>query len=99
MKETHTQPQPELDQALLRQLVRQLKIINFWISLYGGLLLLVLGIILYMIFQVVTFVRDTNQRIDEVRSNVSDSVNIQKQACESTGGFGDFLRANTDVCN
>lgn len=99
MKETHTQPQPELDQALLRQLVRQLKIINFWISLYGGLLLLVLGIILYMIFQVVTFVRDTNQRIDEVRTNVSDSVNIQKQACEGDGALSNWLRENTNACN
>ena len=88
--------QPEaLDPSLLRQLVRQLKIINFWISLYGTLLLIALGIILFLMFQVFSFVRDTNDRIDQAR----DSVNIQRQACQSDGAFGDFLRSRSGLCD
>lgn len=94
MKPEPQQTPEHLDPALLRQLVRQLKIINFWISLYGSLLLLVLGVILYLIFQVVGFVRDTNDRIDTMR----DNVNVQRQACDSEGSLGDFLRSTTKLC-
>lgn len=79
---------------LQRQLLRQLKVMNFWISLFGTLLLVCLGIMLYLIFQIVGFVNDTNQRISEVR----DNLDVQSRACESDNSFGGWLRDSTDLC-
>ncbi len=87
-----------MDEKLQRQLVRQLKIINFWISFYGIIMIAILGFLLYMIIQMVTFVQDTNKRIESLKTNVTDSVNVQKQACEGTGGFSDLIRSQTNLC-
>lgn len=87
-----------MDEKLQKQLVRQLKIINFWISFYGIIMIAIMGFLLYMIIQMVTFVQDTNRRIDALKNNVTDSVNVQKQACENTGPLGDLLKSKTDLC-
>lgn len=87
-----------MDQQLQKQLVRQLKIINFWISFYGIIMIIIMGFVLYMIIQMVMFVQDTNRRIESLKSGVTDSVNVQKQACDGTGAFSDLLRDKTDLC-
>lgn len=88
-----------MDEQLQRQLIRQLKIINFWISIYGAIFLVALGFIIFMIFQLVTFVQTTNDRIDQLKNSASDSVNIKKNSCENQGPFGELLRSKTEVCN
>ncbi len=80
--------------VLLRQLVRQMKLLNTWITIFGVTVLIILGFIVFMIVQIVGFISDANQRIGEV----GDSLDVQSRACESDGGFGDWLRGSTDVC-
>jgi len=87
-----------VDDKVARQLVRQLKIINFWISFYGIIMIAILGFLLYMIIQMVTFVQDTNKRIEQMRTDAADSLNVQKKTCDGGGAVADWLRANTDIC-
>ena len=88
-----------MDEKVARQLVRQLKIINFWISFYGIIMIAILGFLLYMIIQMATFVQDTNKRIEEMRTSAADSLNVQKQSCEGNGAISDWLKKNTEICN
>lgn len=76
-------------------LVRQLRIMNRWIAVFGVLVLGTLAIVLFMLFQIVMFVRDTSQSVQ----SVGDSVNLQRQACQSEGAFGDFMRSRTGFCD
>lgn len=87
-----------MDEKLQTQLIKQLKIMNFWITLYGTLLLVVLVFILYMIFQVVTFVQRTNDQINSLKNSASDSVNVQKNVCKGDSQFSKYLKNNTDFC-
>lgn len=88
------QDRPDTDIDIQRKLLRQLKLLNLWISIFGTIVLVTLAVVLFMVFQLVGFVRDTNQRVDEVRQNLD----VQSQACDSEGGFGDFLRQRTGFC-
>jgi hypothetical protein len=83
---------------LTAQLVRQLKIMNFWISVFGVLFLATLGVIIFMLWQMVSFVQDTNERIDALRTSASDSVNVEKRICESDSAFADAIKSRTSLC-
>ena len=87
-----------MDTQLQRQLIRQLKLLNFWITTFGVLFLAGLAIILYLLFQTVMFVRDTGEKIQAAQTEVRDSVNVKKQVCEGEGSFSNFIRASTDAC-
>ena len=87
-----------MDDKLARQLVRQLKIINFWISFYGIIMIAIMGFLLYMIIQMVMFVQDTNKRIEQIRTDAADSLNVQKKSCGDGSPLADWLKNNTDIC-
>ena len=87
-----------MDDRLAKQLVRQLKIINFWISFYGIIMIVILGFLLYVIIQMVMFVEDTNKRIEQMRTEATDSINVQKKTCESGNAVSDWLKTNTEIC-
>lgn len=76
-------------------LVRQLRIMNRWLTVFGVLVLGTLAVMLFLLFQIVVFAHDTSQRIQAA----GDSVNIQRRACQSEGSFGDFIRSRTGFCD
>lgn len=87
-----------MNEDIQRQLVRQLKLLNFWITTFGVLFLVAFAIILYFLFQTVMFVRDTSQKIDTFKTEVNSSLDVKKQVCDGEGGLSDFLRQSTKTC-
>ncbi|MCB9819934.1 hypothetical protein H6796_01365 [Candidatus Nomurabacteria bacterium] len=86
------------NEVLLKQLVRQVKILNFWITLFGSLFLVGIVIAGFLLWQVVAFIGQTNQKIEDMKTSASDSLNVQKKTCESDGKIGSWFRENTEVC-
>lgn len=82
-----------MDDQLAKQLIRQLKLLNFWITLFGVTMLIGFAIIGFLLWQVISFVQTTSQRIDETR----EQFDVQQQVCEGDGRFSDFVR-NTGAC-
>lgn len=85
------------NEVLLKQVVRQMKIINFWITLFGSLFLVALLIAGFLLWQLVSFIGETNRKIDAAKSGVSDSLNVKKQSCDNST-IGSWLKQNTDMC-
>lgn len=85
------------NELLMKQLIRQLKIMNFWISVYGALILVVLVVMGYMIFKVVTFVNDTNRKIDNITTQTKESLDFKSKVCNSDS-IGELLTNRTEVC-
>lgn len=81
-----------------RQLVRQLKIINFWISFYGIIVIIVMLVMAFMVFKVVTFVGETNSRIDGVKSTISKELNAKQKLCNNEGSLSNLIKDRTDFC-
>ncbi len=86
-----------MHETLLKQLTRQLKILNFWITLFGSLILISFVIIILLLFKVVTFVQDTSQKVSDLQQKTSNTLNVEKQLCANKS-FSDFLQDKTDVC-
>ncbi len=87
------------NEKVQKQLLRQMRIINFWISLFGSIVIIGIIVMIYILWQVMSFVHDTNKRIDNIKNSTTDSLNLQKKACEGTGSLADYFKKNTDICN
>ncbi|MDQ3065201.1 MAG: hypothetical protein M3Q36_02935 [bacterium] len=85
-----------MDEVLLKQLIRQIKVLNFWITLFGTLFLIVLLVSGFLLFQLVTFMRDTKQSIEGLQNSTSQTLDIQKRVCGSN--LKDLLGEDGDYC-
>jgi hypothetical protein len=86
-----------MDEVLLRQLVRQLKILNTWITIVGGLILAVIIVCAFLLFKVVTFVQDTSDKVNNLQQKTEDNLNVKKQICESNS-IGNLLENRSSLC-
>lgn len=87
-----------MDEVLLKQLVRQLKILNMWIAIGGTLMLVAFLVCIFLLFKVVTFMQDTSDKLNALQDKTQNSLNIQKQLCESDT-FSGFLERKSELCS
>ena len=80
-----------MNEELQKQLIRQLKLLNFWITIFGTLILIALLITGFMVYKVVSFTNSTRNEIRELKATVS--------VCEDEGGVGGFIKEQTNLCN
>lgn len=86
-----------MDEALLKQLIRQMKILNIWISVFGTLILVAFIICLYLVFKVVIFVQDTRDQLSSIKQDTENTLNVQKQLCDSAT-ISEFLSGRSSFC-
>lgn len=87
-----------MNDKVAEQLVRQLKILNFWITTFGVLFLVTLAVIAYMLFQVFTFVKKTNDTVVNLKNETAQRLDVKNNACAGQGSVAEWLRS-TGVCN
>lgn len=87
-----------MDEKLQRQLIRQLKILNFWITTLGVLLLIALSIIAFVLFQTVSAIKNTTDKIRNLEETAASRVDVQKQLCSGTGAVSSFAK-QANLCN
>ena len=78
------QQRPLIDDKLARELTRQLKIINFWISLFGSIIVITLLILGLLIFKVVTYVESTEQKVSDLRQKTVNTLNVKDDLCKNS---------------
>lgn len=86
-----------MDENVAKQLIRQLKIMNLWISIFGTLILAMLLVLGYLVFKVVTFVHDTNDKIETISIQTKESLDFKSKLCKSDS-VGDLLMSRTEIC-
>lgn len=86
-----------MDDIVVRQLTRQLKILNFWITLFGSALLICMIVIGILIFKLVTFTHRTEQTVSNLQQKTEQSLNLQQKLCDSKVGSSLFS-SETSVC-
>ena len=87
-----------MNDQLAKQLVKQLKILNFWVTSLGVLLLAGLVVIGILLFQVISFVRDTSHNITNFTTSTQQKLDLKTQACAGNDSFSTFIKSKTDVC-
>lgn len=86
-----------MDQTLLSQLVKQLKILNFFLILFGVLILASIVAIGFMLFQVITFAQEASNNFEDFKMQSSEALNLRQQIC-SDSTIGAFLRSKDGLC-
>lgn len=86
-----------MDDALLRQLTRQLKILNLWISIVGTLILASIIVCIILLVKVFTFVHHVETQITDVQQKTSQNLDLKQKLCDSSS-FSGLLQNKTNVC-
>lgn len=73
-----------MEEVVAKQLTRQLKIINFWISLFGSIIVIVLLILGFLVFKMVTFVQSTEQKVTDLRNKTAQTLNVKDDICKNS---------------
>ncbi|MBL8122324.1 hypothetical protein JNM87_06280 [Candidatus Saccharibacteria bacterium] len=73
-----------MDDATARQLVRQLKIMNFWVTLFGSMIVLTLVVLGFFIFKIVTFVHSTEQKVSDLQRKTTQTLNVKDDLCKNS---------------
>ncbi|MDL2363605.1 MAG: hypothetical protein QFB86_04465 [Patescibacteria group bacterium] len=86
-----------MEDLLVKQLTRQLKLLNFWITLFGTLFLVGFIILGVLVYKLVTFTHDTTAKFDALQQKTEQTINVQKQLCDSKN-VGSLLHKQTSIC-
>jgi predicted PurR-regulated permease PerM len=86
-----------MDEVLLRQLTRQLKLLNFWLATMGTLILVAVIVCIVLLIKVVTFVHHTQDQISNLQQKTQQSLDVKSKLCGSNT-VSDFLQNKSDVC-
>ncbi len=73
-----------MEEVVAKQLTRQLKIINFWISLFGSIIVIVLLVLGFLVFKMVTFVQSTEQKVTDLRNKTAQTLNVKDDLCKNS---------------
>ena len=87
-----------MDEALLRQIVRQLKFLNFWITFFGVIIIVTLAITGVVLFKIVTIANSSIKKIDSFQQQTTKSLNVKQQLC-ADNSLSSLLRSQTSFCN
>lgn len=70
-----------MNDVLLKQLVRQVKILNFWVSFFGILFIATFVIAGILLFKAITYLHDAQKSIQNIQTKTSQTLDVQDQAC------------------
>jgi hypothetical protein len=81
-----------LEDQTAKMLARQLKIMNFWISLFGSLILAIMIFMIILVHRISTVTT-------KVGSNIKDAADLKAKICDNQNKFTDFLKEKGVDCN
>ena len=81
-----------MNEDLTRQLLHQLKIINFWITLFGSIIVITLLFLGFLVSRVVTYVHNTEQKVTDLRNKTTQTLNVKDDLCKNS------LLSGTSYC-
>jgi hypothetical protein len=73
-----------MEEILLKQLVRQMKILNFWITFFGMLFIATVIIGGILLYKAVTYIHHVDQSIQNLQQKTSQTLDVQQQLCNSS---------------
>ncbi|MFZ1458600.1 MAG: hypothetical protein WAT17_01855 [Candidatus Saccharimonadales bacterium] len=86
-----------MNEQLEKQLIRQLRILNIWITIFGVLTLLTLGVIGFFLFQAFTFIQSTSDTLQSIKQTTAEKLDVKANVCGGTDSFSKLVRA-TGAC-
>jgi hypothetical protein len=74
-----------MDEKLIKALTRQMRILNFWVTIYGTIILVVLIFLSVTLFRVVSYVNNLNKKVES-------SLDVKTKICSNDGSLANILQ-------
>jgi hypothetical protein len=74
-----------MDEKLIKALTRQMRILNFWVTIYGTIILVVLIFLSVTLFRVVSYVNNLNKKVES-------SLDVKTKICSNDSGLANILQ-------
>lgn len=87
-----------MDDALLRKVSRQLKLLNFVVAFFGLLILASFAVSAVLLFKAATFARSEATKIDNLQKQATQSLNLKQQFCKDTS-ISAFIKSQSGFCD
>jgi len=87
-----------MDDALLRKVSRQLKLLNFVVTFFGLLILTSFIIAAVLVFKAATFARSEATKIDNLQKQATQSLDVRQQLCNDKT-ISSFVKYQSGFCN
>lgn len=84
----------KIEKTVEQQLLRQLKILNFWITTFGILLLIGLSVIGFFLYQTAMFVKNTSDNVNDFKQSTSQNLDVKTQLCGSNDQLAQLLKSS-----
>ena len=77
-----------------RELTKQLKRLNFWVTMFGSLFLVAIATVGLLLVQVFLFMKTTTEKVQAVQQ----TVDVKTKVCNGEDSVSRFIQKNTEVC-
>lgn len=74
-----------MDEKLIKALTRQMRILNFWVTIYGTIILVVLIFLSVTLFRVVSYVNNLNKKVES-------SLDVKTKICSNDSSLANILQ-------
>ncbi len=74
-----------MDEKLIKALTHQMRILNFWVTIYGTIILVVLIFLSVTLFRVVNYVNNLNKKVES-------SLDVKTKICSNDGSLANILQ-------
>ena len=72
-----------MNDELGRQILRQQKIMNFWLAFFGSLIILSLLVVGFFMFQAFMFLRNAEQKINTIQNQTTQTLDVKSDLCKN----------------
>lgn len=73
-----------MNEDLQRQLIKQLKLLNFWITFFGVFFVVTLVVLGFMLFQLISFMQDTADKFETLQRETRQSLDVKQKICNDS---------------
>jgi len=85
------------EQLLLKQLTRQLKLLNIWITIFGTIILIALIALAILVYQAISFTRSVSEKVDTTQQSIRDNLNVRDRVCSGQADDS-LLNRYSNIC-
>ncbi len=87
-----------MDDALLRKVSRQLKLLNFMVTTFGLLILASFAVTAVLLFKAITYVHTEATKLDNLQKRATQSLDVRQQLCTDKT-ISSFVKSQSGLCN
>ncbi|MBC7708061.1 hypothetical protein H7Y63_02460 [Polaromonas sp.] len=86
-----------MDEVVLKQILRQLKFLTFWVTLFGTIIIIAFMLGSFALYKVVVSANNSVKKLENFQQQTVKTLNVKDDLCNNTS-VSSLLGSKSDVC-